>query len=108
MSKPTRSALRLGMAMLFGTAVAAFAVVSAPAIAADMAVKAASSEVGGQCGPCGCLHVSYDYHREVESTYGLNFDPRNYDQTEPHFYLGRVRAYPQYWIDGQCPAPVAN
>ena len=43
-----------------------------------------------------------------ESTYGLDFDPRNFDQTEPYFYLGRVRTYPQYWVDGQCPPGQAN
>ena len=51
------------------------------------------------CGPCGCLHVSYTYHRELRSTYGLNFDPRNFDQTQPDYYLGHVRAYPRYWCD---------
>jgi hypothetical protein len=51
------------------------------------------------CGRCGCLHVSYVYHRELESTYGLNFDPRNFDQTEPFHYLGRLKAYPRYWVD---------
>jgi hypothetical protein len=52
-----------------------------------------------QCGCCGCLHVFYDYHRELRATYGAGMDPRNYDQTEPHYYFGRVRAYPQYWSD---------
>ncbi len=52
------------------------------------------------CGPCGCLLVAYVHHRELRSTYGLGFDPRNYDTTEPHYYLGRVRAYPRYSIDG--------
>ena len=56
------------------------------------------------CGPCGCLYVSYVYHRELRSTYGTGFDPRNYDQTEPHFYLGRMRAYPRYWVSAD-PAP---
>lgn len=108
MSEPTKSALQLGTAALFGIAVAMFGLGSGPAVAADMAVKAAPSEVGEQCGYCGCLHVTYDYHREVETTYGLNFDPRNFDQTEPYFYLGRMRAYPQYWVDGQCPPSRAN
>lgn len=54
---------------------------------------------GQRCGPCGCLHVSFVRHRELESTYGLNFDPRDFDQTEPFYYLGRVRAYPRYWVD---------
>jgi hypothetical protein len=40
----------------------------------------------------------------MESTYGLNFDPRNDDQTVPHYYFGRVRAYPRYFVDG-VPAP---
>jgi hypothetical protein len=30
----------------------------------------------------------------LESTYGTGFDPRNYDTTEPHHYLGPVRAWP--------------
>jgi hypothetical protein len=50
-------------------------------------------------GPCGCLHVSYVFHRELRSTYGLSFDPRNFDQTEPYYYFGALRAYPRYWVD---------
>jgi hypothetical protein len=53
------------------------------------------------CGMCGCLHVAYDYHRELRSTYGTGFDPRNYDQTEFYYYPGRVKAYPHYWSDCQ-------
>jgi len=56
------------------------------------------------CGPCGCLHVGYVYHRELQSTYGTGIDPRNYDETQPHFYLGRMRAYPRYWVSAD-PAP---
>ena len=52
------------------------------------------------CGPCGCLGVAYVYHREIRSTYGLGFDPRNYDTTQPHFYLGRMRAWPRYFVRG--------
>ena len=52
------------------------------------------------CGPCGCLGVAYSYHPELRSTYGVGFDPRNYDTTQPHYYFGRMRAYPQYYIDG--------
>jgi hypothetical protein len=52
------------------------------------------------CGPCGCLSVAYNYHPELRSTYGLSFDPRNYDTTQPHYYFGRVRAYPRYYVDG--------
>ena len=52
------------------------------------------------CGPCGCLGVAQVRHRSVESTYGLGFDPRNDDQTEPHYYLGPIRSYPRYFVDG--------
>jgi hypothetical protein len=52
-----------------------------------------------RCGCCGCLHTFYDYHRELRSTYGTHMDPRNYDQTEPHYYFGRMRAYPHYYSD---------
>jgi hypothetical protein len=52
-------------------------------------------------GPCGCLHVSYVYHRELRTTYGTGFDPRNFDQTEPHYYFGPVRAYPRYWVNAE-------
>lgn len=47
--------------------------------------------------PCGCLHARFEYHRELLSTYGTGFDPRNFDTTQPYFYFGRVRAYPQFW-----------
>jgi hypothetical protein len=50
------------------------------------------------CGPCGCLHVTWQYHRGLETTYGSGFDPRNYDSAEPHYYFGPVRAYPRYWV----------
>jgi hypothetical protein len=66
--------------------------------AADRAVARAVHGVR-QCGCCGCLHAFYDYHRELRSTYGTGMDPRNYDQTEPHYHFGSVRAYPQYWSD---------
>jgi hypothetical protein len=54
---------------------------------------------GIYCGCCGCLGVTFDYHRELRSTYGTQFDPRNFDQTEPYYYFGRVRAYPRFWVD---------
>lgn len=61
----------------------------------------ARAHVPRRCGPCGCLRVTYVYHRELKSTYGLSYDPRNYDQTEPHYYLGPVHAYPRYFVDGE-------
>jgi hypothetical protein len=70
--------------------------------AADLGVPAQRS-AGLWCGPCGCLRASYIYHRELRSTYGIGFDPRTYDQTEPHYYYGAVRAYPRYWV---CADPV--
>ena len=45
----------------------------------------------------------FSYHRELRTTYGIGFDPRNYDTTEPHYYLGPMRAYPRYWVSA---APV--
>jgi hypothetical protein len=73
-----------------------------PLKAADLSIppRVASTGLPPHCGPCGCLRVTYVYHRSLESTYGLNFDPRNYDQTEPHYYFGRLRAYPRYFVDG--------
>jgi hypothetical protein len=49
------------------------------------------------CDRCGCLGVSYARHRELRSTYGLRVDPRNFDQTEPHYRFGRMRTYARYW-----------
>ncbi len=85
---------------------------SQSARAADLGVSPRVQEA--ECGPCGCLHVTYEYHRELRSTYGLAFDPRNFDQTQPYYYFGPVRAYPQFWCDvqnvqyiGKGKAPVA-
>jgi hypothetical protein len=70
--------------------------------AADLGVPASGPRIeAAECGPCGCLHVTYDYHRELRSTYGIAFDPRNFDETQPYYYFGPVRAYPRYWCDVQ-------
>ena len=92
-----RSTFALGFivaASLLGT--------SAASRAAELPVvrHGAYAHIPRYCGPCGCLTVRYVYHREVESTYGASFDPRSYDTTEPHFYLGPVRPYPRYFVDG--------
>lgn len=73
-----------------------------PLGAADLAVPrgVARAQLGPYCGPCGCLRVTYVRHRALESTYGLSYDPRNYDGTEPHYYLGPVRSYPRYTVEG--------
>ena len=82
--------------------------------AAELGVPAPRAQEA-ECGPCGCVQVTYDYHRELRSTYGLAFDPRNFDQTQPYYYFGPVRAYPRFWCDlqntqyigkGKAPAPV--
>ena len=72
----------------------------APVGAAELRVPRAHPAGLAHCGPCGCLGVAYVYHRELRSTYGLNFDPRNYDTTRPHYYLGPVRAWPRYFVEG--------
>jgi hypothetical protein len=98
MSAPMMSAVVAGM-------VTAAGVVAVPisATATELMPPAVSHLrhhcVAPYCGPCGCLHVSYVYHRELRSTYGLSFDPRNFDQSEPYYYFGRLRAYPRYWVD---------
>jgi hypothetical protein len=71
-----------------------------PLGAAELLAPAQAAPAYRDCGPCGCLSVRYVYHRDMQSTYGLRFDPRNYDQTEPHFYFGRMHAYPRYFVDG--------
>ena len=87
----------LGLLALLGTIT-----LPNPADAADKDVQSrirAEHYSDRSCGCCGCLHVTYDHHRELRSTYGTGFDPRNYDQTEPKFYFGKVRAYPHYSSD---------
>ncbi|MGB6731201.1 MAG: hypothetical protein WBE84_08580, partial [Xanthobacteraceae bacterium] len=93
MSKP-KLALMVGAMIVFGLpAVSAFA--------ADMQIPPAAKadRDAAACGPCGCLHVSWNRHRVLESTYGLAFDPRNFDQTEPYYYYGPMRAYPTFWCE---------
>jgi hypothetical protein len=49
---------------------------------------------------CRCpIHRTFVYHRELRSTYGTGFDPRNYDEAEPYYYFGPVRRYARYWQD---------
>jgi hypothetical protein len=91
--------------LALGGLLGALALVSlGPLRAAEMPVPTdvtqAPNLVPNDCGPCGCLSVTYVDHRELRSTYGLNYDPRNYDTTEPQFYFGPVRSYPRYFVDG--------
>jgi hypothetical protein len=98
MSTPTISAVLAGM-----VGAAAVPAIPISAVAAELLPPAAAHVrhryTAPYCGPCGWLQVSYVYHRELRSTYGLSFDPRNFDQTEPYYHFGPVRAYPRYWVD---------
>jgi len=85
------------LVLLAAVAICNFAPAVTSAAERDLPRRVKAERYRPYCGCCGCLGVVYDYHRELRSTYGSHFDPRNYDQTEPHYYLGRVRAYPQYW-----------
>ena len=94
MSKRMISALLVGIAAAVGTMAAV------PANAADLAVP---TRHAAWCGECGCLHVTHVRHRSLEATYGVAYDPRNDDQTQPHYYFGPVRAYPRYWVEAAGP-----
>jgi hypothetical protein len=97
MSPPMMSALLLGMITTVGVLA-----IPVSAVAAELpppgVVHVDHHRAVPYCGPCGCLQVSYVYHRELRSTYGLSFDPRNFDQTQPYYHFGSVRAYPRYWV----------
>jgi hypothetical protein len=80
--------------------IASLAAIPASASAADLFYPRHHYYAIG-CGPCGCLHVYFVHHRQLEATYGTGFDPRSYDQTEPHYYLGRMRAYPRFWVSAR-------
>lgn len=95
MSKPMLLALVVGT-----MAVAGGPIGLSSANAADLPVPVERG-AAHWCGPCGCLHTTYEHHRELKATYGIGFDPRSYDQTEPHYYLGAVRAYPRYWVSAE-------
>lgn len=96
----------MSRANLVLTAIAAIVLGGLPAAvrAADLnppePVMEAPAVSPAECGPCGCLEVSYEYHRELMSTYGTGFDPRNYDQTRPYYYFGARRAYPRFHVAG--------
>lgn len=92
-----RSMLALG-----GVIAASLLTSAAPLAAAELSVPGHAAYVQNppDCGPCGCLTVKYVDHHVVESTYGAGFDPRNFDTTEPHFYLGPVHRFPRYFVNG--------
>jgi hypothetical protein len=100
---PLMSRLMISALVLGAVTAAGLSVASVSAVAAELLPPAVArvrhQHTAAWYGPCGCLHVSYVFHRELRSTYGLSFDPRNFDQTEPYYYFGAVRAYPRYWVD---------
>ena len=98
MSRPMMSALLLGAATAAGVPAAPLSAVAAELLPSAVA-HARHRHTAACCGPWGCLRLSYVFHRELRTTYGTGFDPRNFDQTEPHYYFGLVRAYPRYWVD---------
>jgi hypothetical protein len=97
MSTPTISAFVVGMVTAAGLPVLSVSAVATELVPPEVA-HARHHHLASWCGACECLHVSYVYHRELRTTYGTGFDPRNFDQTEPHYYFGPVRAYPRYWV----------
>lgn len=82
-----------GLGALLFAATAGAADLEAPSPRPVVAAPAA-------CGPCGCLTVEYVAHPQLETTYGLGYDPRNFNTAEPYFYMGPVRHYPRYFVDG--------
>jgi hypothetical protein len=86
-------------ALLVAVTAATLAAWTGLAKAADLPARVAPA-AEAQCGPCGCLRVTYATHRELRSTYGAGFDPRNFDESTPYFYFGAMRRYPRYSVDG--------
>jgi hypothetical protein len=97
MSTPTISGLLVGVMVAAAMPAAPVAAVTAELLP-PAALYVRHRHAAPCCGLCGCLHVSYVYHKELRSTNGLSFDPRNFDQTEPYYRFGAVRAYPRYWV----------
>jgi len=102
MSRPMIPALVLGTVCAAGMAAASVSAVAAELLPPAVA-HVSHQPIAAWYGPCGCLHVSYVFHRKLRYTYGLRFDPRNFDQTEPYYRFGPLRAYPRYWVSA---APV--
>jgi hypothetical protein len=98
MSRLMISALVLGAVTAAGVPAAPVSAVAAELLPPAVA-RVRHQHTAAWYGPCGCLHVSYVFHRELRSTYGLSFDPRNFDQTQPYYHFGPLRAYPRYWVD---------
>jgi hypothetical protein len=92
---------RLRKSMFLAGMLAGLGAALAPALSAAADLQAQPRNQAARCcGTCGCLQVAPVRHKELRSTYGIGFDPRNYDGTEPHYYFGPVRSYPRYWVSG--------
>ena len=98
MSKLVRSVLMAGI-----LAAAGATMTPAVSAAADLQVVGPAQHATRWCGCCGCLQASHVRHRELRTTYGTGFDPRNYDTQEPHYYFGPMRSYPRYWVSAGPP-----
>ena len=94
------------------TATTLMAIIAFPVVASADGIDARPRHHYHRVGPapiyhyedrCGCLNVTYDYHRELKLTYGSQVDPRGYDETEPHFYYGAMKAYPRFWSTPSSP-----
>jgi hypothetical protein len=89
---------------LFGLiALALVAGLSSQAAAADRVVPRRLAYRSYDDCRCGPPIAAYVYHRDLRQTYGSHFDPRNYDQTEPHYYFGPVRRYVRYYRPWEVP-----
>jgi len=66
----SRSMLALG-GVLGALVLASFGPLRAAELQVPTGVTQAPNPVPAYCGPCGCLQVAYDHHRELLSTYGL-------------------------------------
>jgi hypothetical protein len=82
---------------LVGVALLGVMATSLPGKAADLpsrhrAIEEPTRRVDGIC-PCFAYTVR---HKVLLSTYGADFDPNNYDFTEPHYFFGGVKTFRRY------------
>jgi hypothetical protein len=71
------------------------------AVAADRSIPRRAAEAYREYEITGPW-VTYVYHRDLRQTYGTGVDPRNYDETEPHYYFGPVRRYVRFCRYWEC------
>jgi hypothetical protein len=82
------------LALTLALVVRAMGAMTTIAAAADPTAlqKVANHKARSQwrCVACGCIREGR--RSELQSTYGLNYDPRNFDTTEPYFFYNGTRA----------------